>query len=706
LKLSLFAIDFQLVFFCLFRGGNMPDVNEYDNQDDFMAVCVPTMKQEGKSDDEASAACLEMWQNREGNSGEATGEEAEGAKSAPLPGNALKTIGKTPEELRVANYMVLFGGRDLTGYAWGKNPDGTLGEYFSDRTEFESNYTKTGQLYVDFEHALDPDGLGIGEDEILGYVDWKTATRDERGLFVERVLNRRQKYVQWLEELIDAGLIGNSTETIRGKAVRSNDGEILAWPLKRDTLTVQPMEPRMLTGNQLQAVKALAEVWPDLKSLVTSDVSSIAETRDGKVKHGDNPKEKSDMEGKDELKAVLDGFKSELITEIRAEVEKAVEPAAEKAVEKALDNLPEAKARMNGTVQVTEDPGDRPFKSIAEQMRAVKAYRFVGFENADARLKKQITVEAKAIQGANELIPSQGQFLLDPTLVADFLKPVHEEGPFSSRARRMPVSGNSNYGWINGIDETARTAGNRWGGVRGYWLAEGDALTKSQPKFRRINWELHKVGVLMYATDELLADAAQLNAVLQQSAVEELNFMVNDAIVRGTGAGQPSGILNSGALISATRTNATNIDHDDVMRMINRLQPELYASAVWFAHPDTQPEIDALSFTSGSTGILSPYVTYTDSGVTMLRGRPVVYNEFCPSLGSVGDLLLAGMDDYLTWEKGGVEAASSVHVEFLTDQQVFRFIYRTDGKPASYTALTPYQGSTTRSPYVALAATT
>jgi HK97 family phage major capsid protein len=401
-----------------------------------------------------------------------------------------------------------------------------------------------------------------------------------------------------------------------------------------------------------------------------------------------------------ETKTLLEENNKALLATLREE-DKTI---ASEAVDKALDALPEIKARA--AVQVTEDPGDRPFKSIAEQMRAVKAYRFVGFENADPRIRKQIVNEAKAIQGSNELIPSQGQFLLQPTLATEFLKPVHEEGPFSSKARKMPVSNGSNYGWINGIDETARTAGNRWGGVRGYWAAEGDAITKSQPKFRRINWELHKVMVLQYATDELLSDDAQMNAVIQESSAEELSFLVNDAMVRGTGAGQPSGILNGGALISATRTNATNIDHDDVNRMINRLDPSLYASAFWFAHPDTQPEIDTLSFTSGTTGILSPYVTYTADGVTMLRGRPVIYNEFCPTLGSVGDLLLAGMGDYLMWERGGVEAASSVHVEFLTDQTVFRFTYRVDGKPASYTALTPYQGSTTRSPYIALAATT
>ena len=90
--------------------------------------------------------------------------------------NELKAISRTDDELRVANYIVLFGGRDLTG------------EFFTPETVVESAYTKSGILHVDFEHGLDPDKVGMGADEVLGYVDWKTAVVDDTGIFVERVL--------------------------------------------------------------------------------------------------------------------------------------------------------------------------------------------------------------------------------------------------------------------------------------------------------------------------------------------------------------------------------------------------------------------------------------------------------------------------------------------------------------------------------------
>jgi hypothetical protein len=55
--------------------------------------------------------------------------------------------------------------------------------------------------------------------------------------------------------------------------------------------------------------------------------------------------------------------------------------------------------------------------------------------------------------------------------------------------------------------------------------------------------------------------------------------------------------------------------------------------------------------------------------------------------------------------KGGVESASSIHVKFVYDESVFRFVYRIDGQPSINTPLTPYKGTASSiSPFVTLAA--
>jgi hypothetical protein len=179
--------------------------------------------------------------------------------------NALKAISQTDDTLTVGNYIVLFGGRDLEGYGSPRvNPDGTKGERFTADTVFESPYTKSGFLYVDWEHRLGELG-----DEVLGTVDWKTAIVDDKGIFVKRVLDRRNRYVKWVEGLIAQELIGTSSEPFSERVVKATDGTILKFPLRRDSLTVKPMEPRMMKEfgeNTLQAFKALGIPVPEHKT--------------------------------------------------------------------------------------------------------------------------------------------------------------------------------------------------------------------------------------------------------------------------------------------------------------------------------------------------------------------------------------------------------------------------------------------------------
>jgi len=169
--------------------------------------------------------------------------------------NNLKAVSRNDNELRVSNYMVLFGGKDLEG------------DFFTPKTEFKSSYTDIGTLYVDFEHGRDNEKTGNTQDNLLGIVDWKSARIDDVGIFVERILNRRSEYVKHLEKLIDAGIVGTSSQAISSGVHKKSNGEIIDWPLVRDSLTVTPMEPRMVGENVLAAAKALAEMYPSSKSL-------------------------------------------------------------------------------------------------------------------------------------------------------------------------------------------------------------------------------------------------------------------------------------------------------------------------------------------------------------------------------------------------------------------------------------------------------
>ena len=209
----------------------------------------------------------------------------------PKFNNSLKSLSKTDTELRVGNYIILFNSRDLEFLRKGKNIDGSIGEYFAPTVAVDSDYTAQGRLAVDFEHGDDPDvidGFPSVTNGDLGYVDWKTARRDEKGIFVERVLNRRKRYIEFLDELIDAGLIGSSSEAIPEQVKKLDDGAIVSWPLMRDTLTVMPAEPKMLQDNTLRALKALSQEFSAAKALLEKILSNHPGDQSGGGRGGTN----------------------------------------------------------------------------------------------------------------------------------------------------------------------------------------------------------------------------------------------------------------------------------------------------------------------------------------------------------------------------------------------------------------------------------
>ena len=185
--------------------------------------------------------------------------------------------------------------------------------------------------------------------------------------------------------------------------------------------------------------------------------------------------------------------------------------------------------------------------------------------------------------------------------------------------------------------------------------------------------------------------------------------MANDDIMNGLGAAGPLGFMQSPALVTVAKTlnqTADTVSFQNIVDMWARLHPRSKQSAgtAWFVNSDVMPQLDTLTLTAGTAGIPPRFVNYNDQGVMSIKGKPVYETEFNSTLGDLGDIVLADMSEYLMWEhSAGVQEAVSIHVQFLTDETVFRLVMRVDGQTALNSAITPYKGSNTQSPFVTLA---
>lgn len=349
---------------------------------------------------------------------------------------------------------------------------------------------------------------------------------------------------------------------------------------------------------------------------------------------------------------------------------------------------------------IKDDPNkeeQRGFRTFGEQMMAV--YRA---STPAGKIDRRLTT--RSASGLNETNPSDGGFLVQKDFVADLLKRTYETGVIASKVHKIPLTTNANGIKINAIDETSRANGSRWGGIQTYWENEAEQITASKPKFRSMDLSLKKLTGLCYVTDELLQDASALENVLRQGFAEEFGFKIDDAILRGTGAGQPLGILNSDSLVKVEKEagQSDKITVENLVKMWSRLWSRSRANSVWYINPEIEPLLYTLKV--GDRPVYIPAGGLSETPYATLFGRPVMPLEQCSAVGDVGDIILADFSQYLLIDKGGINATSSIHVRFLYDENVFRFIYRVDGQPVWNKALQPYKGSATVSPFVALGA--
>ena len=138
-----------------------------------------------------------------------------------------------------------------------------------------------------------------------------------------------------------------------------------------------------------------------------------------------------------------------------------------------------------------------------------------------------------------------------------------------------------------------------------------------------------------------------------------------------------------------------------------RLFPASQTNAVWLVNQNVWPQLFTMNLSVGTGGapVFLPAGGASTSPYATLFGRPIIPMEQCETLGTLGDVYLCDFGNgYILGEKGGIKSDMSIHVRFVYDESVFRWVFRVDGQPVLASAITPYKGgsSRTQSHFVAL----
>lgn len=400
------------------------------------------------------------------------------------------------------------------------------------------------------------------------------------------------------------------------------------------------------------------------------------------------------------MQAGDEGFSAEQLTEIEnlnTEFE---------GLEKQLNAI-EAKEAMEAklTASTKKVAPTQPQAATTPRVEVGKP-RFGGFKNNGDFLmavKKASNgdIDKRFQNTAYEKNAEDGGFLVPDEMSAGILKKLEGDDSLLSRARDFRLSGNSLS--VN-VDETQP-----WnGGVEAYWVEEGGQYTDTKPKFKRVDFRLHKLGALVKATEELLEDAAALESYIGMAAPEAIMHKVNLAILNGDGAGKPEGILGSPFTVEVAKEagqTADTIVAENVIKMYSHMIPGARSNAVWLAHPSAEEGLNGLKDSNGNFIYLSPGQGLNSTPNSMLLGRPVLpMMAGLPGIGDSGDIVLADLSYYWAALKaGGVKSSSSIHLYFDRDITAFKFTLRIDGKVPFTSPVTTEQGAYDMSSFIKLA---
>ena len=373
----------------------------------------------------------------------------------------------------------------------------------------------------------------------------------------------------------------------------------------------------------------------------------------------------------------------------------------------------EERRRVRVHDPVIEQDGMGGFKSVAHFLREVVQGSRPGSRPPETlRAWDEFAEKRAKAEGEKQMNTGDdeaGGFLVPADIATTWMPPALEASITTPRAFRVPLTGNRVE--IPALVDDDHSQ-HYFGGVQIARPGEGGQKPQTRPELRMIELRLQKMTVLVPVTDELIEDSAvSMAAFLNTIIPQAIAFQRDDDHINGTGANMALGALNAAnpALIAVAPQPAQDpntIVYENLVNMWARFKMVNRGATTWIASHEAFPQLATMAMVMGTAGVAvwMPAGGAADSPFSTLFGIPLILTEKAQALGVQGDIGLVDWSQYYYADKGGIQAASSIHLWFDFDMTAFRFVLRSDGQPAWNTPLTPLRGNDSLSPFVTLQA--
>ena len=346
-----------------------------------------------------------------------------------------------------------------------------------------------------------------------------------------------------------------------------------------------------------------------------------------------------------------------------------------------------------------QDPGFKPEIHDKQDRQLITvaggpAYdrSFAGMFNEGRKLEVN-EEEIKAFRASMVAgVPSAGGFAvpeplaaqwLDDSLPNEIVRPLATVWPMTSATRKVP-------GW----DGANQSAGAYFGGFAMEFLAEEGEGNKQMGKLRMIQLAAKKGAIFVDVSNDLVEDGMGFDAQLEAAMRRSIGLGMDYYFLRGTGAGQPLGVLNSPGVVAVAKETGQKADtvvYENLTKMFARMYPAGRNRAVWIANETIIPQLLTVSLSIG-TGGSAVNLFQNGSGEFNIFGRPVVFTPNLPVLGDAGDIVFADLSQYAIGIRREVRLERSNIPGWTKDLMSYRVLVRFDGQGTWSAAITPRNG--------------
>lgn len=280
------------------------------------------------------------------------------------------------------------------------------------------------------------------------------------------------------------------------------------------------------------------------------------------------------------------------------------ENAATVELKAANDNMAKLTARLDKLEAKANRPIAANDNEPSEGRAAFASFLRYGIERMPAD-------EVKALTVAND---TNGGFLAPEEFGNELIKLLTEYSPLRQYARVINISA------------PELKLPRRVSGTAASWVSEIADRTESAPTFEQLTFTPHELATFTDVSRQLLEDNAyNLEGELLADFAESFGKTEGTAFVKGTGTGQPNGIMSASGIAEiktgVAATFPTTNPADVLIGMYHKLPTTHAQNGVWVMNRNTLATIRTWKDGDGRYLVLDPI---SAAGATTLLGRPIV----------------------------------------------------------------------------------